>query len=160
PIHDMCLKRGDLVVATHGRSFWIVDDITPLHEAIGDDVAAHLFQPRETIRFRGFHGFSLPRAEGKNSRLIGPVHITYVSDEHGERLLDAGANPPDGVIITYYVREDAVPELTILDSAGAEIAALASEPVAAGAHRVVWDMRYPPPVAVAGATFWEESGAS
>jgi photosystem II stability/assembly factor-like uncharacterized protein len=156
PIHDLCVRRDDLVVATHGRSFWIVDDITPLQESVDEDAAAHLFQPRETIRFRGFHGFSLPPAEGKNSRLIGPVHVTYV----GDTLLDGGANPPDGVLITYYLRSDATAELAVLDSRGAELATLISEPVPAGAHRVVWDMRYPPPVAVAGATFWEESGAA
>ena len=158
PIHDLAVKEDDLVVATHGRSFWIVDDVTPLHESIADG-PAHLFQPRHTIRFRSFHGFSLPQAEGKNSRLIGPIHVTYVSSPDGERFLDAGANPPSGVIITYFVREPASPELTVLDASGVEIAALVHEPVTAGVHRVVWDMRYPPPVSVEGATFWEASGA-
>ena len=58
------------------------------------------------------------------------------------------------------MQADARPELTILNAAGEEIASLLHDPVSAGAHRVVWDMRYPPPTAVAGATFWEESGAS
>ena len=58
-IHDLILKDGDLVVATHGRSFWIVDDITPVHaaEAVPDNAMVHLFTPRTTIRFRTFHGF-------------------------------------------------------------------------------------------------------
>jgi BNR repeat protein len=58
PVHDLAIKRGDLVIATHGRSFWIVDDITALREAVADDAPAHLFQPRSTIRFRPFSGFS------------------------------------------------------------------------------------------------------
>jgi len=159
PVHDLVLKQDDLVIATHGRSFWIVDDITPLHEAIAED-PAHLCKPRETVRFRAFHGFSLPAAEGKNSRLIGPIHVTYVAaPDGGEHFLDAGSNPPNGVIITYALRADSAAELTILDAEGAHIARLDC-PTSAGVHRVVWDMRYPPPEAVAGASFWEESGAA
>jgi photosystem II stability/assembly factor-like uncharacterized protein len=158
PIHDLAVKEDDLVVATHGRSFWIVDDITPLHEIIADG-PAHLFQPRDTIRFRPFHGFSLPQAEGKNSRLIGPIHVTYIATPDGERFLDAGANPPSGVIITYSVREAARVDLVILDSTDTEIASLQDRIVNAGVHRLVWDMRYPPPARVEGATFWEASGA-
>jgi photosystem II stability/assembly factor-like uncharacterized protein len=158
-IHDLVVKDDDLVVATHGRSFWIVDDITPLHETVADDAAAHLFSPRTTIRFRGFHGFSLPRARGKNSRLIGPVHITYAPRPGGEFLFDAGSNPVDGVLVTYFLRESTSVEITILDNSGAVIAILPTLATDVGVHRTVWDMRYPPPVSVAGATFWEDAGA-
>ena len=54
PIWDLVVKGTDLVAATHGRSFWILDDITPLHQ-LHDDLAsepAHLFKPRDTVRFR------------------------------------------------------------------------------------------------------------
>jgi photosystem II stability/assembly factor-like uncharacterized protein len=159
PIHDLCLKRDDLVVATHGRSFWIVDDITPLHEPIGEG-PAHLFKPRTTTRFRIFHGFSLPRAEGKNSRLIGPMHVTYVAGDEGELLLDAGQNPPNGVLITYYVRDAGPVDVTVFDADGVPIVSLPNQSGEPGAHRTVWDMRYPPPTSVEGATFWEESGAA
>jgi hypothetical protein len=160
PIHDLAVKRGDLVVATHGRSFWIVDDLTPLHEKVGDG-PAHLFKPRPTIRFRSFHGFSLPRAEGKNARLIGPVHITYTSTADGEVLLDAGSNPPNGVLLTYYVRDETPVELRVLDADGAPIVTLPDQQGArVGVHRTVWDMRYPAPTEVEGASFWDESGAA
>jgi photosystem II stability/assembly factor-like uncharacterized protein len=160
PIHDLAVKRGDLVVATHGRSFWIVDDLTPLHEKVGDG-PAHLFKPRPTIRFRSFHGFSLPRAEGKNARLIGPVHIMYTSTADGEVLLDAGSNPPNGVLLTYFLRDEAPVELAVLDAEGALIVTLPDQQGArSGVHRTVWDMRYPPPTEVEGASFWDESGAA
>ena len=158
-MHDLIIKDGDLVVATHGRSFWIVDDITPLHETVPDDATAHLFSPRTTIRFRSFHGFSLPRAHGKNSRLIGPIHITYTSTRDGEAFLDAGSNPPDGVLITYFLRESLPIEIAILDSDGVVVSTLQNVPTQAGVHRAVWDMRYLPPTSVAGATFWEDAGA-
>jgi photosystem II stability/assembly factor-like uncharacterized protein len=158
-IHDLIVKDDDLVVATHGRSFWIVDDITPVHETVADDAAAHLFSPRATIRFRGFHGFSLPRAEGKNSRLIGPIHITYTPRADGEAFLDAGSNPVDGVLITYFLRESTPIEMEILDNSGAHIASLQNLATDAGVHRAVWDMRFAAPTSVAGATFWEDAGA-
>ena len=160
PIHDLALKRGDLVVATHGRSFWIVDDITPLRDRF-DDSPAHLFKPRNTIRFRSFVGFSLPRAEGKNSRLVGPLHSTYATrPDGGEALLDAGSNPVNGVLVTYYLRDQVSVELTIHDAEGSVVSTLAEVPSDPGVHRVVWDMRYAPPVSVEGAAFWEESGAA
>jgi len=160
PVHDLVVKDGDLVVATHGRSFWIVDDLTPLHENVPDGVPAHLFTPRTTIRFRTFHGFSLPQAHGKNSRLIGPIHITYTSGPEGEVVLDAGSNPVDGVLITYYLGEPTPVEIAILDANGAVVTTLDELPTGVGVHRTVWNMQYPPPVAVAGATFWEEAGAA
>src|SRR5205814_115915 len=62
PIHDLAVKDGDLVAATHGRSFWIRDDLTPLHEWDADVVrrSVHLFRPRRAVRLRSFSGFSLP----------------------------------------------------------------------------------------------------
>ena len=162
-IHDLAVKNGDLIVATHGRSFWIVDDLTPLHDAAFESGDTHLFTLRPTVRFRPFSGFSLPAAEGKNSRLVGPLHVTYVPHPDGtETLLDAGANPPDGVLLTYALAEPAdTVTLEVLEAASratvATLGELGGEP---GLHRTLWDMRYPAPVSVAGATFWEAAGAA
>jgi len=159
PIHDLAVKNGDLIAATHGRSFWIRDDVTPLHEWSAElsGRPAHLFQPRTAVRFRSIQGFSLPHAAGRNSRLIGPLHITYRSQDDREILLDAGTNPPDGVLVTYWLGQDA-PEsvaLVFTDAAARTIAELTDLPRDAGLHRVVWDARYPEATAVEGATFWE-----
>src|SRR5204863_3881987 len=109
-------------------------------------------------RFRSFVGFSLPRAEGKNSRLVGPLHSTYATrPDGGEALLDAGSNPVNGVLVTYYLRDQVSVELTIHDAEGSVVSTLAEVPGDPGVHRVVWDMRYAPPVSVEGAAFWEES---
>src|SRR5205807_10198613 len=96
----------------------------------------------------------------RNSRLIGPLHITYATDKSREVLLDAGANPPDGVLITYWLRDEAPVQLSILDADGAAITTIADPPRTAGVQRAVWDMRYPAPVPVEGATFWEAAGAA
>jgi photosystem II stability/assembly factor-like uncharacterized protein len=129
PIWDLIVKDTDMVVATHGRAFWILDDITPLHQLQTDLVhaPAHLMKPRDTVRFR-LYG----RSQGKskvntNYKMTGPVTVAYrrVETPQGgvqEQFLDAGRNPPDGVIIHYWLREpsDSL-RLAIFDSQGNEI---------------------------------------
>lgn len=159
PIHDFVIKDADLVVATHGRSFWILDDITPLRQ-MQDDLASqpvHLFQPRDTTRWR-VHRRAFSRTPGiTNYMMTGPVTVAYnlVDTPMGtktEQFLDAGKNPPDGVVIHYWF--DAKPEgevsLAILDADGAEVRRFSSigedtprVPAEAGMNRFIWDMRYP-----------------
>jgi photosystem II stability/assembly factor-like uncharacterized protein len=126
PIWDLVVKDTDLVVATHGRSFWILDDITPLHQLQAEVAHApvRLFKPRDTVRFR-LYG----RAEGKskkhlNYKMTGPVTVALNRGETpsgavAEQFLDAGKNPPEGVIVHYWLRDrtDAV-QVEILDSGG------------------------------------------
>ncbi|HSD72948.1 MAG TPA: glycosyl hydrolase, partial [Thermoanaerobaculia bacterium] len=83
PITDLAVKEKDLVVATQGRAFWILDDLTPLHE-YKPSIAAervHLFPPRPAVRMEsgGFEDEGVPRALGKN--------------------------PPNGVVVSYWLRE-------------------------------------------------------
>ena len=123
PIHDLAVKNQDLVAATHGRAFWILDDLTPLHQladGIGD-TDAHLFTPRPTTRFksglRRFHAGGPP--QGYLS--VGGLAVTTWQDpKPGSPLtfFEAGRNPTDGVIINYYLKEkpDAPISLTFLDA--------------------------------------------
>src|SRR5207302_548636 len=131
PIWDLVVKDSDLVAATHGRAFWILDDITPLRQ-LQPEVAlasAHLFKPRDTVRFR-LYG----RGEGKskthlNYKMTGPVTVAYQQVETAsgakiEQFVDAGRNPPEGVLIHYWLRDSVKPEtvkLTIVDATGNEI---------------------------------------
>lgn len=57
PVHDLVVKENDLVAATHGRSFWILDDLTPLEQLTGEGASskAYLFKPRDTYRAQGFN---------------------------------------------------------------------------------------------------------
>jgi len=86
PITDMAITGRDLVVATQGRSFWILDDLTPLHSMTPEiaDAEAHLFQPRTTYRFGGGGGF------GSGG---------------------SGSNPPTGVILYYLLGAEIEDEL-------------------------------------------------
>ncbi|GAC1314834.1 MAG: hypothetical protein NVSMB2_04950 [Chloroflexota bacterium] len=135
PIHDLVVKGTDLVAATHGRAFWILDDITPLHQ-VHDELSsesAHLFRPRQTTRFR-IYG----RTEGKsrtylNYKQIGPITVAYKGSEapsgaRVETFVDAGQNPPEGVIIHYWLRErpEAV-TVTVVDADGQVVRTFASK---------------------------------
>jgi len=149
-IRDLVIKDDDLVVGTHGRSFWILDDITPLRQVAPPALqeAAFLFAPEEAWRFRG----------NKNTDTPLPP------DE------PAGENPPDGAIVHYFVKGPATGavSLEIVDAGGTVVRRYRSDdppeaPIegrnipdywirppqplsaAAGLHRFVWDLHYPPP---------------
>ena len=138
PIHDMVVKDSDLVLATHGRSFWVLDDLSPIRQlaASGElQGKAHLFTPRPTVRFRTDFGFPQPPKIGKNYRMTGATIVTYrqIEKPTGEKAqvnIDAGQNPPDGVLVSYWLREK--PEgdvtLTFLDARGKQIRQFKSAP--------------------------------
>ena len=153
PVHDMVIHGNDLVVATHGRAFWILDDISPLRQADASIAAsnAHLFVPSTAIRAR-----------------MG----------HMRRRRDAiGENPPNGAILYYYLKEDAKEpiKLEILDASGKVIRTLSSEekkeesnsaewdreeaanhiPAKAGLNVFAWDLRYEEPVRIPKAVYDE-----
>lgn len=90
PITDLAWKNDDLVVATQGRSFWILDDLTPLHQ-ISEEVASSdfwLYQPRPTFRLRG------GRQENSKTR---------------------GQNPHNGVMVRYFLSESAAEKDVSID---------------------------------------------
>ena len=142
PIHDLVVKNDDLVLATHGRSFWILDDITPLRQ-FSDQVAnsdVYLYKPATAYR----------------------MHNGDEEDRPKPKLV--GMNPPPGAVIYYYVKQVPKQETTIeiLDTAGAVIRKYSSnklqpleEPLdpddkkpekqikpEAGMNRFIWDLRY------------------
>ena len=156
PIHDLLVKDGDLVAGTHGRSFWILDDLTPLRqftkEALEDEV--HLFEPRPTFRALDMLGKTDPVriGPGKNYLVALGAAATFEEvetlDGGTERVfLDAGHNPPDGAVITYRLRERAEDgaSLTFLDPDGREVRRFCGLPAEAGMNRFAWDMRHDGP---------------
>src|SRR5207247_3730525 len=78
PIHDIVVKDDDLIVATHGRAFWVLDDITPLRQITADVQSeyAHLFPPRPVIRYMTVGGFSQVPDTGNFYRQTGVATIT------------------------------------------------------------------------------------
>src|ERR1041384_6619572 len=85
-VRDLVIHGDDVVVGTHGRSFWILDDITPLRQLTADTSATPvvLFKPQVAYRVR------------RNMNTDTPIPPEE----------PAGKNPPDGAIIDYYLKND------------------------------------------------------
>jgi len=97
PVHDLALRDGDLVAATHGRSFWILDDITPLESltpaVVQED--AHLYPVRDAYR------------------------VDWGGSDAGSDAHPVGKNPPSGAIVHYWLKTAGQEvTLTFMDSAG------------------------------------------
>src|ERR1700676_2583875 len=155
PIHDLTIKDDDLIVATHGRAFWVLDGIAPLRQmnATAATDETHLYQPSSTVRFRG-PGFTLPAS------------------------IPVGANPPAGAVINYSLKTAPKEQITleILDAHGKLVRKYSSKKTAEGAspdeeefgitrpgeelpaevglNRFVWDLHSEPPTKVRGAVGW------
>ena len=168
PVHDLVVKDDDLVVATHGRSFWILDDLTQLHQLSSgaEDQSLHLLKPRDTYKLAPPFRLRKP-AVGKNYQLGLGSSAAYTESKRptGEiitKVLDGGENPPSGVMVHYWLKGKPEGEvvLSILDSKGGLIKSFSSvEPKSgddgvdkppvllvsaqSGMNRFVWDMRYP-----------------
>jgi len=133
PITDLTLKDDDLIASTQGRAFWILDDVTPLHEAGGAATQdAHLFAPRDAVRARRA-GF-------------------------GRAPAGAGQNPPAGAVVTYSLDRAQEVTLEFVDAKGAVVKRATSGdrngPAGTpGMHRFTWDMRYPDARGIEGGTF-------
>ncbi len=152
-VHDLAIEQGDLIAATYGRAFWILDDLSPLRQIDPQSppTTAVLFKPRPAIRVR--------RDENQDTPL--PPEIP------------AGKNPPDGAILDYYLPAATTSDvqLAIYDSEGKLIRAYSSAPLpdsheqplqvaeywvahpqplvkGPGMHRMVWNLRYTDPQAV------------
>jgi len=135
PIHDLVIKESDLVVATHGRSFWILDDITPLRQASQDvQQPMHIFQPRPTVQFMVNYGYSRAAQAGNffrdsdNTQIVARRELR-TDNTTVERPQNAGQNPPGGVIVYYALtsKPEGEIKLTFLDMQGNEIKTFTSE---------------------------------
>ena len=147
-VRDITIKNDDLVAATHGRGFWILDNITPLRQFDRSKIDNLLFKPQTALRVR----FSLN------------PDTPLPPDE------PAGENPPDGAMIDYVLAKDADGPVTIeiKDSKGELVRKYSSNDpppqpdpkklkipsywirpwqsvsTKAGMHRLLWDMHYTP----------------
>jgi photosystem II stability/assembly factor-like uncharacterized protein len=159
PVTDLAVKRGDLVVATQGRSFWILDDLSPLHQ-LSDEVARaglHLFTPRPAVRWIDGEGGRSRGPVGKNPPYGAVIHY----------LLPAGAGDDDAEEVRLEILDDSGKVLRTLSSKTPEPQApslyrklfpeLATPPLLdarAGANRHVWDLRLQDAWLVDDAVLW------
>jgi len=163
PVYDLKIKGTDLVAGTHGRSFWILDDITPLRSFVDGKEGCRLFEPRTTVRTK-LHFAALRNlrpsgvAFGVASGVGGGIRTFRKPDgTSGREYLDVGENPPNGAIIYYWLDNgDAGPvALTFRGASGPAVASFRSDDttlpaakrpsVRAGLNRFVWDLKYSGP---------------
>ena len=138
PVHDFVFKGDDLVVATHGRSIWILEDLPALreHQSDMETVALHLYQPRPHIRWFTEHGFPAKSEARRSYSLLGPVVVGYDKRQPPGRTdtveipVGAGQNPADGVVVNYWLTDpgDAELRLVFQDAEGREIRTLTARP--------------------------------
>jgi hypothetical protein len=175
PINAMTVKDNDLVVATNGRGFWVLDDVTPLREfsTVVVDEAAHLYPVQDHTRL----GYSwwmnyAPGGDpgGMKKYFVQNMRpgLTYyelgvVNGEKKRKFVDAGDARPLGAMLYFRLAKGVNDvSITILDEEGNEIithendaltlkyAAEGDTAFDAGLNRFVWDMRYPLPPTVPG----------
>jgi hypothetical protein len=154
PVHDLTVHGDDLVAATHGRGFWILNDVTPLRQAQAAQDDLVLYSPETALRL-------------------------YYPDAVNTRR-PVGTNPPAGAVIDYVLPTAATTELTvdILNAQGERVRHLSSTktnkevqppewpdqivpsdliPAHAGMNRLIWDLRYDDPVQIPGAFYQGEA---
>ncbi|MFT7524748.1 MAG: hypothetical protein ACI92A_002619, partial [Candidatus Paceibacteria bacterium] len=164
PIYDLKIKNSDLVVATHGRSFWILEDITPLRAAAENNKSTQLYTPCETIRQNIHWSAGLFNGDGKDYSpafgVPGTSYLAEMSDGTKERkYLDTGENPANGAIIYYWLDEKTAGSdvaITVQGATGNLIATCDAgndktsdsrkPPSKAGLNRFVWDLTGDAPV--------------
>ncbi|MBO0746031.1 MAG: glycosyl hydrolase, partial [Candidatus Dormibacteraeota bacterium] len=138
PVHDLIFKGDDLIVATHGRSIWILEDLPALrqYQADQEEASLHLYRPRTQVRWLTDPSLA-PRSETPRSYShLGTVVIPFDKVprpgrvETENRPVGAGTNPTDGVAILYQLRAPGDDELriTIVDGKGEEIRTLIARP--------------------------------
>ena len=142
PVYDLLVKENDLVIGTHGRGFWIMDDLTPLHQIHSalptPQSALHLFQPRTTYRilpdlFAAYWGPGEGRAYGLG--LGKSAIVDGKKNEHGQielTVLDGGKGAEQGAVINYHLAEvpaaDAKRSLAFLDAEGTVVREFTPKP--------------------------------
>ena len=139
PVRDIQIhpRDNDLIVATHGRGIYILDDVTPLQK-----IGAALPTPAQLFDIRPATRWTVWNKDGNLGQSVW-----------------SGPNPPAGAIINYYLKGDAEVMITVSDTSGKVIRTIRNAPRAAGLNRFVWDLRYDGPAGAAGGRGGRGAGA-
>ena len=147
-VRDLQVHGGDLVIATHGRGLWIMDDIAMLRSLAADPVGGvRLFPPAVAYRLRptGFTGTPMPRDEAVAADPPLGAAIDYALDDTPTvtlRITDAR-----GTTVRTFSSDEkrSPPDLAKIETAPEWVVLPVAPATGAGAHRLVWDLHYAPP---------------
>jgi photosystem II stability/assembly factor-like uncharacterized protein len=145
PITDLAIKNDNLIAATQGRSFWIIDDLTPLHQLNNEIATAdfHLFKPMPSYRMEGGPGWRAANTKTAGTNHPGGVMVHFNLKEvpADSVLVSISFQESDGKLIKEFSsnakeRTDKLPDLK------------------SGGNRFVWNMQYPGALRFDGMILW------
>lgn len=152
PIYDLMVHGNDLIVATHGRAFWILDDISPLRQLTPavENKIVHLYTPAVAYRFRG-GSFLVPAGVPDGQNPLNGAIIDYTLQAEPKSPVILEILDAHGTVIRKYTSKTKgadKSEATTSQHHGETMAAKA------GLNRFVWDLRYKSTAKVAGVAGW------
>ena len=147
-VRDLVVHGNDLVIATHGRSIWILDDVTPLRQLTAEAAAAPawLFQPAKALRVRpaGFTGTPMPKDEAMAPNPPGGAWIDYALAAKPQQPVTLEIHDGSGELVRRYSSADTVakPDPATMRTAPQWIVPASHLEATPGMHRFVWPLQY------------------
>ncbi|MGH8263614.1 MAG: hypothetical protein ACRET4_09040, partial [Steroidobacteraceae bacterium] len=139
PVTDIAVHDADLVLSTNGRSFWILDDVTPLREMAASTITGtHLYQPRDTYRI------ATSAEEADQPYVGGTCCVSNPRDLYAGARIERhqlGEEPPDGAIIYVLAQPATAIHAEVVSSTGRVVRTLDTSRLTPGLNRLVWDLR-------------------
>lgn len=157
-MRDFAIHGDDLIVGTHGRSIWVLDDITPLRQAAqAANADAYLFKPAAAYRVQnaGFDGTPLPLGSPVTPNYPPGATIDYYLKSGSQSAVTLEVYNSSNQLVRRYASDAAPPQTNprTLDIPAEWIHPAQPPETNAGMHRFVWDLRYAPAVPGSGGRF-------
>ncbi|MGH8115587.1 MAG: WD40/YVTN/BNR-like repeat-containing protein, partial [Rhodanobacteraceae bacterium] len=161
-VHDIVVKDDDLVIATHGRGFWIMDDIAALRQLAASPASwtTRLYKPSVAYRVRaaGFTGTPMPRDEPTAENPPWGAYIDYSLATMPAKPIELSIYDAQGHLARHYASTDKAPHYNLaeIDSTPDWLRHPVVLETTPGFHRFVWPLRYAPPAALAHGNPWAD----
>lgn len=161
-VRDIAIHNADLVLATHGRGIWIMDDVSSLRQldADADNANFRLFKPESAYRIRlpEFTGTPMPKDEPMASNPPLGAYLEYTLKTSPKLSIDLDIFDSNNRLVRHYSSADAIPpnDPKKLPVAPEWVQTPSSLSVQPGTHRFVWPLRYPAPVNGGKADPWAD----
>ena len=161
-IRDIVVKNADLVIATHGRGFWIMDDVSALRQlaAYPSKWQTRLYKPEVAYRVRtpGFTGTPMPKDEPTAVNPPWGAYIDYSLATAPAKPIELSIYDAQGKLVRHYSSADQTPhyDLGKVNAVPVWLDHPVTLHATPGLHRFIWPLRYAPPPALAGGNPWKD----